>query len=140
MVHGRICNSIVKTIELTPLVRLSRLTGVEAIEAQLLGKLEFINPLGSAKQRIGRATIEALEASGELQPSSMIIEPTSDNPDVASIMDRTSIDEGLTIANEPAFKAAPKPAQLKGVPVGVLSCAAFSAALDVGVFHEMGEK
>lgn len=96
--------------------------------------------MGSAKKRTGRATIEALEASGELQPSSMIIEPTSDNLDVASTMDRTSIDEGLTIANEQVFKAAPKPCQLKRLPVGVLSCAVFSAALDVGVFHEMAEK
>ena len=96
--------------------------------------------MGSAKKRIGRATIEALEASGELQPSSMIIEPTSDNLDVASTMDRTSIDEGLTIANEQVFKAAPKPSQLKRLPVGVLSCFVFSAALDVGVLHEMAEK
>ena len=84
--------------------------------------------------------IEALEASGELQPSSMLIEPTPGNPGVASTMDRTSIDEGLTIANEPALKAAPKLVQLKGLPVGVLSCTAFSAALDVGVLHEMAKK
>ena len=114
MVRGRNCNSIVKTIELAPLMRLSRLAGGTGIEA--------------------------LEASVELQPSSMIIEPTSDNPDVASTMDRTSIDEGLTIANEPALKAAPKLVQLKGLPVGVLSCTAFSAALDVGVLHEMAKK
>ena len=76
--------------------------------------------------------IEALEASGELQPSSMLIEPTPGNPGVASTMDRTLIDEGLTIANESASKAAWKPPQLEGLSVGGLSGAAFLAGLDVG--------
>jgi cysteine synthase A len=81
--------------------------------------------------------IEALEASGELQPSSMLIEPTPGNPGVASTMDRTLIDEGLTIANESASKAAWKPPQLEGLSVGGLSGAAFLAGLDVGALHEM---
>ena len=140
MVRGRIYKGILKMIELTPWVRLWRLAVGIVIEGQLLAKLEFLNPMESVKDRTGLAMIEALEASGELQPSSMLIEPTPGNPGVASTMDRTLIDEGLTIANESAFKAAQKPAQLEGLPVGSLSCAAFLAALDVGALHEMAGK
>ena len=83
MARGRIYNSILDTIGSTPLVRLSRLAEDAAIDAQLLAKLEFFNPLGSVKDRIGLAMIEALEASGKLKPGSIIIEPTSGNTGIA---------------------------------------------------------
>ena len=83
MARGRIYNSILDTIGSTPLVRLSRLAEDAAIDAQLLAKLEFFNPMGSVKDRIGLAMIEALEASGKLKPGSIIIEPTSGNTGIA---------------------------------------------------------
>lgn len=49
------------------------------VQANLLAKLEFFNPLASVKDRIGVAMIEALEAEGKLAPDSVIIEPTSGN-------------------------------------------------------------
>lgn len=72
---------ITETIGRTPLVRLQRIgrdTG-----ATILLKGEFGNPLGSVKDRIGRAMIEAAEADGRLKPGTTIIEPTSGNTGIA---------------------------------------------------------
>ena len=54
----RICGSILETIGNTPLVRLSRLAEKVGIDAEILAKLEFFNPLCSVKDRIGLAMIE----------------------------------------------------------------------------------
>ena len=72
---------ITETIGRTPLVRLQHIgrdTG-----ATILVKGEFGNPLGSVKDRIGRAMIEAAEADGRLKPGTTIIEPTSGNTGIA---------------------------------------------------------
>ncbi|TVR50967.1 MAG: cysteine synthase A [Puniceicoccaceae bacterium] len=74
-------NSIVATVGRTPLVRLNRL--VEGLEAEILLKCEFFNPLGSVKDRIGMAMIEAAEKDGLLRPDSLVIEPTSGNTGIA---------------------------------------------------------
>ena len=79
--RGRIYDSIIDTIGATPLVRFKRLG--EGGHAQIVGKLEFFNPLASVKDRIGVALIEAAEASGALQPGGTIIEPTSGNTGIA---------------------------------------------------------
>lgn len=79
----RICESILETIGGTPLVRLSRLAAAEGIEAEILAKLEYFNPLGSVKDRIGLAMIEALEDSGRLTENTVLIEPTSGNTGIA---------------------------------------------------------
>jgi cysteine synthase A len=81
--RGRIYDSIAETIGNTPLVRIGRLLADEAIEADILLKLEFFNPLASVKDRIGVAMITALEQSGELQPGGTIVEPTSGNTGIA---------------------------------------------------------
>ena len=72
---------ITETIGRTPLVRLQRI-GRET-GATILVKGEFGNPLGSVKDRIGRAMIEAAEADGRLKPGTTIIEPTSGNTGIA---------------------------------------------------------
>ena len=82
-VRGRIYNSILETVGATPLVRLSTMAERHAIKADLVGKCEFFNPLGSVKDRIGLAMIEALEEQGQLGPKTVVIEPTSGNTGIA---------------------------------------------------------
>lgn len=73
--------TITDTIGNTPLVRLQRLGA--GLDATVLVKGEFANPLGSVKDRIGRAMIEAAEKDGILKPGATIIEPTSGNTGIA---------------------------------------------------------
>jgi cysteine synthase A len=81
--RGRIYDSILQTIGATPIVRLSRLMADTGVTAELLAKLEFFNPMGSVKDRIGVAMIEALEAQGKIGPDTVIVEPTSGNTGIA---------------------------------------------------------
>ena len=81
--RGLIYNDITETYGGTPLVRFSRLTAAMNVEAEICGKLEFFNPLGSVKDRIGVAMVDALEESGALKPGGTLIEPTSGNTGIA---------------------------------------------------------
>jgi len=81
--RGRIYDSIIDTIGATPLVRFKRLAAEAGVKADIVGKLEFFNPLSSVKDRIGLAMIEAAEAAGRLKPGGTIIEPTSGNTGIA---------------------------------------------------------
>nr|NKR04499.1 pyridoxal-phosphate dependent enzyme [Escherichia coli] len=81
--HGRVHGSITETIGNTPLVRLNRLPKEHGVDAEILLKLEFFNPIASVKDRIGVNMIDALEASGKLQPGGTLVEPTSGNTGIA---------------------------------------------------------
>jgi cysteine synthase A len=81
--RGLIYDSIIDTIGNTPLVRLSRLTKDAGVDAEILAKLEFFNPLASVKDRIGVAMIEAMEAAGVIDPETVLVEPTSGNTGIA---------------------------------------------------------
>ena len=81
--RGKIYDSIIDTIGDTPLVRLPRLSAELKPKGVVLAKLEFFNPIGSVKDRIGVAMIESLEAKGLLKPGATIIEPTSGNTGIA---------------------------------------------------------
>jgi len=82
--RGRIYDSILDTIGDTPLVRLDKLAAEKGVKAHLLAKLEFFNPIGSVKDRIGVAMLEALEAAGTIRPGhNTLIEPTSGNTGIA---------------------------------------------------------
>jgi cysteine synthase A len=72
------------TIGLTPLVQLKNVA--KGLGTKILAKLEFFNPLGSIKDRIGRSMIEAAEVQGKLKPEGVIIEPTSGNTGIALAM------------------------------------------------------
>ncbi len=82
---GRIYNDIVETVGNTPLVRLNRVPAALGVEpgTPILLKCEFFNPLGSVKDRIGMAMIQAAERDGRLKPGTTIIEPTSGNTGIA---------------------------------------------------------
>ncbi|HWT63180.1 MAG TPA: cysteine synthase A [Ochrobactrum sp.] len=82
--RGRIYDSILDTIGNTPLVRIDKFAKENGVEANLLVKLEFFNPLASVKDRIGLALIEALEAQGKAVPGKTVfVEPTSGNTGIA---------------------------------------------------------
>src|SRR5471030_1226725 len=78
---GHIYNNIIETVGRTPLVKLNKVTG--DVGATILLKCEFFNPLGSVKDRIGVAMIEAAEKSRVLTKDTVIIEPTSGNTGIA---------------------------------------------------------
>jgi cysteine synthase A len=73
---AKIFSEIAKTIGKTPMVRLKKM-------GNIIAKLEFFNPLGSVKDRIGSAMIEAAEREGKLGSNTLIVEPTSGNTGIA---------------------------------------------------------
>lgn len=81
--RGRIYRSVTETIGDTPLVQLNRLPQMKGIKATILAKLEFFNPIGSVKDRIGVSMIDAMEAAGTIGPDTVLIEPTSGNTGIA---------------------------------------------------------
>ena len=82
--RGRIYDSVLDLVGGTPLVRVKRLAAEESLAADLALKLEFFNPLGSVKDRIGLGMVRDAEARGLLTPGrSVIVEPTSGNTGIA---------------------------------------------------------
>src|SRR6516165_6707997 len=79
--QGRFYKNILETIGGTPLIRLNRVT--DGLNATIALKGEFFNPLGSVKDRIGLAMIEAAERDGLIGPETLIVEPTSGNTGIA---------------------------------------------------------
>ena len=76
---SQIYTSVEQLIGHTPLLELKHIEASEQLEARLLAKLEFLNPAGSAKDRVAKAMIDDAEAKGVLKEGSVIIEPTSGN-------------------------------------------------------------
>src|ERR1700743_3659309 len=76
-----IYNSVLETVGRTPLIKLNRLA--EGLDANIAGKAEFFNPLGSVKDRIGLSMIEAAEKAGKITKDTIIVEPTSGNTGIA---------------------------------------------------------
>jgi len=81
--RGKIFDSILDTIGDTPLIRLPRLSAKLKPKGEVLAKLEFFNPIGSVKDRIGVSMIEAMEAQGLIKEGTTIVEPTSGNTGIA---------------------------------------------------------
>ena len=76
---AKIYTSVEQLIGHTPLLELTHIEKEENLRAKILAKLEYLNPAGSVKDRVGKALIEDAEAKGILRPGSVIIEPTSGN-------------------------------------------------------------
>lgn len=75
----KIANSLIELIGKTPLLLLTNFNKEYAPKSNIIAKLEYFNPAGSVKDRIGKALIEDAEAKGLLKSGSTIIEPTSGN-------------------------------------------------------------
>ena len=76
---SKIYTSAEQLIGNTPLLELTHIEKEENLQANLLAKLEYLNPAGSAKDRVAKAMIDDMEARGLLKPGAAIIEPTSGN-------------------------------------------------------------
>ena len=83
---SQIYDSVEQLIGGTPLLRLSRLGAQQGWKAQVLGKLEYFNPAGSAKDRLALFMLNDAEARGVLKPGGTIIEPTSGNTGIGLAM------------------------------------------------------
>ena len=77
----RILNAITKSIGCTPMVRINKIA--EGVDAEIVAKLEFFNPLSSIKDRIAVSMIDAAEKSGLIKSDTLIVEPTSGNTGIA---------------------------------------------------------
>src|SRR3972149_6414766 len=80
----KIASSALELVGNTPMVRLERITPVGS--AEIVAKLESLNPAGSVKDRIALAMIEDAEQRGVLQPGATIVEPTSGNTGIGLAM------------------------------------------------------
>ena len=81
--NGKIFDNITQTIGATPLVRLNKIAKKYGLNANILAKLEFFNPIASVKDRIGVAMIEELEDRGLINQDTILVEPTSGNTGIA---------------------------------------------------------
>jgi cysteine synthase len=79
-----IAEDVTQLVGNTPLVRLRRVT--EGAVADVIAKLEYFNPGGSVKDRIGVAMLDAAEEAGLIKPDTIILEPTSGNTGIALAM------------------------------------------------------
>lgn len=80
---ANIAKSLTDLIGNTPLLELSNYNKKNEVQAKLIAKLEYFNPLGSVKDRIGYAMIADAEAKGLINPDTVLIEPTSGNTGIA---------------------------------------------------------
>lgn len=82
----KVYNSVTEMVGNTPILKLNRIIAKENLSFHLFGKMEMMNPAGSAKDRVGLAMIRDAEKKGLLMPGAAIIEPTSGNTGIGLAM------------------------------------------------------
>ena len=80
---AKIAKNLTDLIGNTPMMELAKYSRAEGVEARLIAKLEYFNPAGSVKDRIGYAMIRDAEEKGLINKDTVIIEPTSGNTGIA---------------------------------------------------------
>ncbi len=80
---SRVFGALTELIGNTPLLELKRYGAIVGAKARIIAKLEYFNPLGSVKDRVGFAMIRAAEAAGKIREGTVVVEPTSGNTGVA---------------------------------------------------------
>ena len=105
---AKVYTAVDQLIGNTPLLELCRIEERLGLKAKLLAKLEYLNPAGSAKDRIGLAMIDAAERDGRLRPGSVIIEPTPATPASACAVSRR---RAVTVLSS----SCPRPCRRSGV-------------------------
>jgi len=91
----KVVDSVLDLVGSTPMVKLNRVA--RDVEATVMAKVEFLNPSGSVKDRIGVSMIEAAEREGILKPDSIVVEATSGNTGIALAMVAAAIKGYRTI-------------------------------------------
>lgn len=82
----KVYNSVTEMVGNTPILKLNKIIAKENLSFHLFGKMEMMNPAGSAKDRVGLAMIRDAEQKGLLMPGAAIIEPTSGNTGIGLAM------------------------------------------------------
>ena len=77
--NHRVASDLTELVGSTPMLNMSRFAAAEGCEGKIIAKLEYMNPLGSSKDRAALSMVEQAEKSGALRPGGVIIEPTSGN-------------------------------------------------------------
>lgn len=112
---GRIHDSVLELIGMTPMVRLRRVT--EGLRAEVLVKIEAFNPTCSIKDRIALAMVEDAERRGLLRPGGTIVEPTTGNTGIAlSLVAAAKGYRMIVVMPESSARSAPTCARPSGPP------------------------
>lgn len=134
---AKIAKQLTELIGNTPLLELSNYEKKNGLEASIIGKLEYFNPLGSVKDRVAAAMIEQAEKDGKVNENTVIIKPTSGNTGIGlafvtaakglhlilTMPDTMSVERRKIVAVEPADSAVlsggrPGPHKIQGIGAG----------------------
>lgn len=133
-----IYDDIVQTIGETPLVRLKKIEKYFNVKNELYAKVEFFNPGGSIKDRIGKYMIEGAKKEGKIVEGGVIIEPTSGNTGLGLAL--VAADEGyLTVFTMPDKMSLEKEFLLKALGAFVIRTPTAVASSDPNSYYKVAE-
>ncbi|MCI2429329.1 pyridoxal-phosphate dependent enzyme [Candidatus Acetothermia bacterium] len=133
----RVAENLLGLIGRTPMVTLNRINPVKGV--RLLAKLEYFNPGGSVKDRIGIAMVEAAERAGKLKPGDWIVEPTSGNTGVGLCI--AAILKGYRVVFTMPDKVSPEKIDLlKAYGAEVVVCPTAVAPEDPESYYSVAKK